>query len=258
MRNRLRNKVTAVTTSRTGPGLVDRHSVCWRGETTEAGKRGVCPGDVRGAGAGPAHPLWGSGPALTSSSLAVVLSIGVATSWPPTPGVRQPRGPVESGACLIPRRGDRWLSRRSSRRPGNGVSSPTESAPSPVPRWPRCSSPAGIPPPNTIDTVPEETLLAFADHGSLDDRLEPGYAAAERAIAAATDAGIDADALAEHLQRHGAGARTPSRASPNWRARPTTRPPTHSVWWSACSRPLCLMSSIRRPRSVSQASMVAL
>ena len=62
--------------------------------------------------------------------------------------------------------------------------------------------------PNTIDTVPEQTLLAFADHGSLDDRLEPGYAAAERAIAAAADAGIDADALAEHLQRHGAGAFT--------------------------------------------------
>jgi hypothetical protein len=59
-----------------------------------------------------------------------------------------------------------------------------------------------------IDTVPEETLLAFADHGNLDDRLEPDYAAAERAIAAAADAGIDADALAEHLQRHGAGAFT--------------------------------------------------
>ncbi len=27
--------------------------------------------------------------------------------------------------------------------------------------------------PNTIDTVPEKTLLAFADHGSLDDWLEP-------------------------------------------------------------------------------------
>ena len=63
------------------------------------------------------------------------------------------------------------------------------------------SPPAGPP-------VPEKTLLAFADHGSLDDRLEPDYAAAERAIAAAADAGIDADALAEHLQRHGAGAFT--------------------------------------------------
>jgi transaldolase len=62
--------------------------------------------------------------------------------------------------------------------------------------------------PTTIDTVPEKTLLAFADHGSLDDRLEPDYAAGERAIAAAADAGIDADVLAEHLQRHGPGAFT--------------------------------------------------
>ncbi|HXZ75151.1 MAG TPA: transaldolase family protein [Streptosporangiaceae bacterium] len=62
--------------------------------------------------------------------------------------------------------------------------------------------------PDTIDTVPEKTLLAFADHGSLDDRLEPDYAAAERAIAATADAGVDADALAEHLQRQGAGAFT--------------------------------------------------
>ena len=60
--------------------------------------------------------------------------------------------------------------------------------------------------PNTIDTVPEKTLLAFADHGSPDERLEPDYAAAERTISAAADAGVDADALAEHLQRHGAGA----------------------------------------------------
>ena len=62
--------------------------------------------------------------------------------------------------------------------------------------------------PNTINTVPEKTLLAFADHGSLDDRLQPDYAAAERAISAAANAGIDADALAEHLQRQGAGAFT--------------------------------------------------
>ena len=64
----------------------------------------------------------------------------------------------------------------------------------------------GLAAPNTIDTVPEKTLLAFADHGSLDERLEPDYAAAERAISAVADAGVDADALAEHLQRHGAGA----------------------------------------------------
>jgi transaldolase len=64
----------------------------------------------------------------------------------------------------------------------------------------------GLAAPNTIDTVPEKTLLAFADHGSPDERLEPDYAAAERTISEVADAGVDADALAEHLQRHGAGA----------------------------------------------------
>src|SRR6201987_3737893 len=43
--------------------------------------------------------------------------------------------------------------------------------------------------PNTIDTVPEKTLLAFADHGSLDDRLGPDYAVAERGVSAAPHAG---------------------------------------------------------------------
>jgi transaldolase len=60
--------------------------------------------------------------------------------------------------------------------------------------------------PDTIDTVPEKTLLAFADHGSLDHRLQPDHAAAERTIAAIAQAGLDVDALAERLQRQGAGA----------------------------------------------------
>lgn len=60
--------------------------------------------------------------------------------------------------------------------------------------------------PGTIDTIPEKTLLAFADHGSLDQRLEADYAAAERTIAARADAGIDVDILAERLQRQAAGA----------------------------------------------------
>jgi transaldolase len=58
----------------------------------------------------------------------------------------------------------------------------------------------------TIDTIPEKTLLAFADHGTLDERLEPDYPAAERTISAIADAGVDVDSLAEQLQDHGAGA----------------------------------------------------
>jgi transaldolase len=60
--------------------------------------------------------------------------------------------------------------------------------------------------PNTIDTVPEKTLLAFADHGTPDERLDPDYAAAARTISAVADTGVDVDALAERLQRQGAGA----------------------------------------------------
>jgi transaldolase len=60
--------------------------------------------------------------------------------------------------------------------------------------------------PGTIDTVPEKTLLAFADHGTLADRMEPDYAAAEATISDVAAHGIDVDALAERLQRHGASA----------------------------------------------------
>jgi len=60
--------------------------------------------------------------------------------------------------------------------------------------------------PDTIDTVPEKTLLAFADHGDPDQRLAPDYAAAEWTIAAIAGAGVDVDILAERLQRQGAGA----------------------------------------------------
>jgi len=60
--------------------------------------------------------------------------------------------------------------------------------------------------PDTIDTVPEATLLAFADHGELGDMMEPDYASAEKVIAQIAGEGIDVDALAESLQRQGAKA----------------------------------------------------
>jgi len=60
--------------------------------------------------------------------------------------------------------------------------------------------------PDTINTVPEKTLLAFADHGSLEDLLEPDYASAERTVARVAAEGIDVDALGESLQRQGAKA----------------------------------------------------
>ncbi|MGH9104366.1 MAG: transaldolase [Acidimicrobiales bacterium] len=60
--------------------------------------------------------------------------------------------------------------------------------------------------PDTVDTVPEKTLLAFADHGGSPELMAPDYGAAEGCIAQVASHGIDVDALAESLQRQGARA----------------------------------------------------
>ena len=60
--------------------------------------------------------------------------------------------------------------------------------------------------PGTVDTVPQKTLLAFADHGSVEALLEADAEAAEAQVAAAATEGVDADALAGSLQRQGARA----------------------------------------------------
>jgi len=60
--------------------------------------------------------------------------------------------------------------------------------------------------PDTINTVPEKTLLAFADHGEVGELLQPDYAAADQHIADVAAHHVDVDALAESLQRQGAHA----------------------------------------------------
>lgn len=60
--------------------------------------------------------------------------------------------------------------------------------------------------PGTIDTMPETTLLQFADHGHLGDLMAADLAQAEAVVAAVTAEGVDVDALAESLQRQGARA----------------------------------------------------
>jgi transaldolase len=56
--------------------------------------------------------------------------------------------------------------------------------------------------PDTINTMPDSTLLAFADHGELDGVLDEHGRAAEAAIAAASEH-LDVAALAERLQLEG-------------------------------------------------------
>lgn len=60
--------------------------------------------------------------------------------------------------------------------------------------------------PDTIDTLPEKTLLAFADHGKLAGVLAADGGDAEAVLARFAQAGIDIDALAAQLQSDGAQA----------------------------------------------------
>jgi transaldolase len=59
--------------------------------------------------------------------------------------------------------------------------------------------------PNTINTMPEETLLAFGEHGGAVDRAMPRDGGdAEAVLVAITRAGVDVAALARQLQDEGA------------------------------------------------------
>lgn len=60
--------------------------------------------------------------------------------------------------------------------------------------------------PETINTMPEETLLAFADHGAVGAPLPEDGAEADRLLAEFADAGVDVAALAATLQKEGAEA----------------------------------------------------
>jgi transaldolase len=60
--------------------------------------------------------------------------------------------------------------------------------------------------PDTIDTMPDKTLEAFADHGKVGDPVPADGGDAEQVMQAHRDAGIDTDALALKLQQDGADA----------------------------------------------------
>jgi transaldolase len=60
--------------------------------------------------------------------------------------------------------------------------------------------------PFTINTMPDKTLLAFADHGEVGEPIPVDGGDAEETLAAFGDAGVDVDALAERLQEEGKDA----------------------------------------------------
>jgi transaldolase len=64
--------------------------------------------------------------------------------------------------------------------------------------------------PDTIDTLPEKTLRAFADHGRIEHVMAVDGGDAEATLQRIAGAGIDVDAVATQLQRDGAQAFTKS------------------------------------------------
>ncbi|MCW2953924.1 MAG: transaldolase [Conexibacter sp.] len=60
--------------------------------------------------------------------------------------------------------------------------------------------------PDTVNTMPENTLLAFADHGEVGAPLPRDGGDAEDVLAQFAAAGVDVDALAGQLQQEGAEA----------------------------------------------------
>ena len=64
--------------------------------------------------------------------------------------------------------------------------------------------------PQTVNTMPDKTLAAFADHGRVGDPLPADGGGAEEVLASFGNAGIDIDALAERLQEEGKDSFTSS------------------------------------------------
>ena len=63
---------------------------------------------------------------------------------------------------------------------------------------------AALAAPDTINTMPEKTLQAFADHGRVAATMPTDGAAAEATLVRFKQAGVDVDAVAEKLQSEGA------------------------------------------------------
>jgi transaldolase len=61
----------------------------------------------------------------------------------------------------------------------------------------------GFASPYTVNTMPEPTLHAFADHGEVGDLIPPDGGDCEGMLAEFAKAGVDVDALAERLQQEG-------------------------------------------------------
>jgi transaldolase len=65
---------------------------------------------------------------------------------------------------------------------------------------------SGLAAPNTVNTMPQETLLALADHGMIGETLTADATAAAAGLERFADAGVDVEAVGDELQSKGAQA----------------------------------------------------
>jgi len=72
--------------------------------------------------------------------------------------------------------------------------------------WPEKQAVEQLAAPETINTMPEKTLLAFVDHGQTRQALTMAGDTGTALIAECRVEGVDEDALAARLQREGADA----------------------------------------------------
>ena len=57
--------------------------------------------------------------------------------------------------------------------------------------------------PDTVNTMPEETIEAFLDHGTVARTVDADFDAAQRTLDALAEVGVDLDDVAEVLEEQG-------------------------------------------------------
>jgi transaldolase len=57
--------------------------------------------------------------------------------------------------------------------------------------------------PGVINTMPEQTLRAFADHGNVERALDTDLTESQRVLAGVAEAGLDLGAITGELEREG-------------------------------------------------------
>jgi transaldolase len=97
--------------------------------------------------------------------------------------------------------GDRWQALRAAgARPQRPLWASTSTK---DPAYPDTRYVVDLVAPDVVNTMPEATLRAFADHGQATRVLSESTAAAEEVLAGARDAGIDLAAVTAQLEREG-------------------------------------------------------